>query len=229
MAGRDIKVKRLMFLVSYTLYFSLRITMSFFGDPSRGMAAMDSKSGLAGRLSFLNNITLLLFWSTCLMLYVSIYGRRLFWSRPKRFLITGIIVWLVWGTYVSFTGLSLFSGWQGIKAVIILGIFTTALIMASTIVEVYDLRKELAGITAFVLGTALLGGYITHFNGLEFLDSIGNILAKEDRYRVSFGFNHVNGSGKASLDFFMYFAIYLALMKERRQQHHVLAGGGNKD
>ena len=234
MPSRDNKYKRWIFLASYTIYLCMNIVIRFMGRINRGgsSAAINADSAIGRRMKILNPMSMILFCGICFVLYFSMRGRRTLQSRPVKFLMTGFTVWLIWGIFVSFTGLSLFSGWENYRILIKRGIFTITLIMASKIVEVYNIRKELVGITAFILGTTLIVAYITHFNGLEFLSSISNVLAKNDRYRVSFGFVHVNTAGRACLDFFMFTAIYSTLISDSNNKNlldgYVSMGGGNK-
>lgn len=201
----------------------------FFGKGGAGEntgSMFDSESALGVRIVLMGQGCLVLLCGVCFLLTLSMNGRKTFMSKPARFLMYGITAWLMWGMYITFSGLSFFNtGLAGYRTLVKLCAYTMTIFMGAKIVEVYDLKKEVAGIAAFFMGLTLLVAYITHFNGLEFLNSIANVLAKDDRYRVSFGLGHVNSTGRLCLDYFIFCAIYKTLLKERSKQNYQWGGG----
>lgn len=215
MTSRSRKYKRWLFLSAYAFYALMYVNV--FGKIFLEDAEI---------IKSLHHVSLFIFWGVCFVLILSMPGRTTFWSRPVKFLIYGLTIWLVWGILIVLGGLTLLD--ESPKGLVKLVIFTTALIMASKIVDAYDLKKELVGITAFILAASILWAYITHFNGLEFMTSIANVLNKGERYRISFGFVHVNAAGRVCLDYFMCTALYKALHNERYRHNNLLSvrGGG---
>ncbi len=223
---KEQKYKIWLFLGSYLLYILFKMPQFFYGNEkslAMGMSELSMDSAQGTRIKTLSQLSIILMWGICFVLTLSMSKRKFFRSRAVTVLIGGVFVWLTWGVFTTFGGLSLFSDYNSYRALIVVIIFSTLLLMAIRIVMYYDLRREIVGITTFALGTTLFYAYVTHFNGLDFVESLSGIFNASGRYRESFGIVHYNTTGKLCLQYYIFMAIYGAILKEK---YVLLRGGG---
>ena len=194
-----------MFLASYTAF-----TMS---DLLNGVAMFHSETSLERLMIQLDKSMTVIFFGVCFIILRTMDKRQTFrQSKAMKFLMLGVFMWLIWGAFISVGGLAVFTSSKSFTRLIRIGMLILSMFMAVKIVYVYNLIKPLVGIKLFMLGTMMLAAYVINFNGLEFLDAIGNILARSGRYRVSFGLTHPNTAGRLCLEFFMFKALYARLL-----------------
>ncbi len=151
----------------------------------------------------------------CMVYLMFMRRREADYSRSVKILVAGISAWLLWGVIISYGGFALFSSFSDYYEIIRFTAFIYTVVMASRIIILYDILPETVGLTAFVSGIILLIGYVTNFNGLEFLGSLSGIFQATGRYRVTFGFKHMNTTGRICLQFFIFMALYKALLQEK--------------
>ena len=165
--------------------------------------------------------SIVLFGGVCFVMITAMKkGQAVRQSRAVKSFMAGSFLWLFWGAFMSIGGLALFTSSASYITMTRLWIVVLAIFMTVKIAYVYDLIPYLIGIRVFVLGTVMLAAYLTHFNGLDFLPAITHILDKSGRYRVSFGFKHVNATGRLCLEFLMLKALYTCVIRERSGNRH---------
>ena len=220
--------KAKLFLAAYTLFITVKILRLLVGGVKTKDAAIPYYSPLGAMLRSISFSSFVLLWGISLVFIMSMYKKKFVYSRSVKVLAAGVGAWLLWGFVISFSGLTMFPSSGDYYELARYTAFISTLVMASRVVISYDIFREVVGITCFVLGTILLGGYVTHFNGLEFLGSLGGIFQASDRYRVAFGFNHVNTTGRMCMHYFMFMALYKVLLQEKQSALFYARGGGRK-
>ena len=136
-------------------------------------------------------------------------------SKGEAVLFSGISLYLLYGGFISFSGLNLASSARTIIELITYCTFLVIVFLASRIIIALDLKFTMVKVLCLALGISLMTAYIMHFDNFAFLGSIANLFRAAGRYRFAFGFPHVNSAGKFALYFLAYSFMYRALAEER--------------
>lgn len=197
------------FLMSYFAFMIIRVFLYFFvvylGAPE----------------STLNLYSSAMFFGAILLITYTMPKAKVFYHRGIYILLTGITLWLGWGIFTMQMGLTL-GGPVARRELLALTIFTITLFLGTRIIIYYDLRVEVVRITVFFLGTHLVINYIQHFDnfGAFRLTYLMNILNAGGRYRTTYGLGHVNNAGVVCMYFFIFKALYKALLLEKGKRKY---------
>lgn len=199
---RDSKYKIMLFLSVYSLFVIVKLItdLAYFNS-----ARNPSAPSWPGRMS---SVITVMLWCVCFLISITISKQKIFQSKAVNFLFAGFSAWILWGAFTNFSGLSFSGGWRAYRECIVVAVFTHTLYMAVKIVKIYDLKRQIIGITVLMLGAMLLCAFIVYFRGFAFIDSLLNLFQKNDRFRYSYGFKHVNTAGRLCIMFFIYTIIY---------------------
>ncbi len=208
----DRKIKAAMFLLAYSMYFAIDTFFQFVGDNERAEFSTTSFPAMVMRR--ISPFVLVFFWGASFLMVISARRHKFLSSRGANILMFGTAAWVLWGVFANMTGLALFSNINAYKALAKYGMFYSIVFFSAMIAAAYDLKRELVGIAAAILGTALLVAFITHPEGFAGFEIFTKIFDPSERYRSAFGSRQFNFIGRMSLNFFMLMVIYKSLIDE---------------
>ena len=228
----DKKLKVLLFMAAYSFFTIIKLARHFVTSArhaAQGMGTFLQDSAEGVMMSRISRVSVIFLAMVCCVLVLAMGRKKFEWGRAASSFVYGIIAYALWGIFITASGLAFFRD-SGIYAPMLANYaFFATLIMSVRIISVYNLRRKVLGVTVFALGTTLLGAYITHFNGLEFLDGLSGIFMAHGRYREAFGLGHYNTVGRLCLYYFIFTALYRTTLSEHQRQHSNLRKGGGQE
>ena len=210
---RDKKYKKFIFLSAYLLFVIIKLITDLAHFNHNTNPSSPSWPGI------LAPVTTIMMWCVCFVITATIRRRRIFQAKSVIFLFMGFSIWILWGAFANFSGLSFAGGWNAYREFLVLSVFTHVVFMTVKIVKIYRMKRQFAAVTLIVLGAMLLYAFIAFFRGLDFIDSIYNLFKSGGRYRYAYGFRHVNTSGRLCVMFLIYTMIYRSVSEQDRAEH----------
>lgn len=204
----DRKIKIRLFLVAYSIYVFVFfiIHLPYFHDNTWTKTLLD--------------IARVILWGACFIISITISKRKIFQSRAVKFLLAGYCFLILWGLSTTFFELSLARGWNSYIECSILALFIHTIYMLVRIIEVYDLKRQVVGITILILGAVLLYAFIAYFQDFALLSALSNMF-KSRSYRYGYGLGNVNEAARLYATFLVYTFVYMAIPNKNYSMHKI--------
>ena len=206
------KSKIVLFLTAYSIFLISRFLMDL-GEYDSAFFAV----------AFGSFATVLL-WAVCILIDMTSGRRKVFMSGTEKFFFAGISLWLLWAFLANFSGMSvvyLSLNFSSLREFIVVGVFTHTLFLSVKIIKLYDLKSQVIAVTVFFLGMYLLYAFIYYNRGFDFVGSLASIFQKSGRFRSRYGFRQSNTGGRLCLFFFIFTAIYRAILREKKLSNKI--------
>ena len=153
-----------------------------------------------------------------LFITISIPSKRKHYHIGVYILIAGISAWLIWSIYSFCTGIVMLADRGAVYKISSRIMFIITILVTVKIIYYYDLKITFIKTILLGCGLRLLLAYCMHFDGLQFLGSLQNIMINAGRYRNAHGLGHPNHAGFSSMLFIIMSIIYYEVVKKELQE-----------
>lgn len=196
-------VKKWLFCGSFFMYLSSFSLLPLFYTSKSGSSAIVTTPSAA------------FIFIVAFFIVVAMRKQKTFYGRGVYVLFTGASLWLLYGWFMSFMGISLYISTRTFRELVALSAFVASLFLVSKILIAYNWKQELSATICLSLGITLVIAYVMNFDNFAFISHIGNIFQSGGRYRYAFGLGHANTAGRYSLLFLIFTSMYREAVAER--------------